>query len=46
MIRSVGGGQYKVFSEKGKALSKPMSKKGAKRRLAMIEAFKHMKGKA
>lgn len=41
MIRSVGGGKYKVYSEKGKALSRPLSHKGAKRRLAQIEYFKH-----
>jgi len=44
VIRSVGGGKYKVFSEKGKALSKPLSKAGARRRLAQIEYFKHKKG--
>ena len=40
MIKSVGGGKFKVFSEKGKALSKPLSKKGARRRLSQIEWFK------
>jgi len=45
MIRSVGGGKFKVFSHKGKALSKPMSKAAAHRRLAQIEYFKHKKGK-
>jgi hypothetical protein len=37
------GDKYTVFSEKGKRLSKPSSKKSAKHRLAQIEAFKHMK---
>lgn len=41
MIRSVGGGKFKVFSEKGKALSKALSKSAARRRLAQIEYFKH-----
>ncbi len=45
MIRSVGGGKYIVVSEKGKHLSKPMSKAGARRRLAQIEYFRHQKGK-
>jgi len=43
MIRSVGGGKYKVFSHKGKVLSKPMSKAAAHRRLAEIEYFKKHK---
>jgi hypothetical protein len=43
MIRSVGGGKFKVFSEKGKALSKPLSKAAAHRRLAQIEWFKKHK---
>jgi len=41
MIRSVGRGKYKVYSESGKALSKPLSYKAAKKRLRQIEYFKH-----
>lgn len=37
IIRSVGKGKYVVFSEKGKRLSKPLSLKAAKQRLAQIE---------
>lgn len=45
MIRKVSGG-YKVFSEKGKALSRVYkSKSDAERRLKEIEFFKHKKGK-
>jgi hypothetical protein len=40
MIRKVGD-KYVVFSEKGKPLSKPMSKEKAKKRLRQIEFFKH-----
>lgn len=40
MIKPVGGGKYKVFSEEGKPLSKPLSKKAANRRLAQIEWWK------
>lgn len=41
MIKKFGK-LYKVLSEKsGKALSKPMSKKAAKKRLQQIEYFKH-----
>jgi hypothetical protein len=40
MIKPVGGGKVKVFSEKGKALSNSLSKKAAQRRLAQIEWFK------
>jgi hypothetical protein len=40
MIRKVGD-KYVVFSEKGKRLSKPMSKEKAKKRLRQIEFFKH-----
>jgi hypothetical protein len=37
---------YQVVSEEGKPLSKPnLTKGGAKRRLAQVEMFKHMKGK-
>jgi hypothetical protein len=43
MIKSVGGGKFKVVSHTGKALSKPMSKKAAEKRLAEIEYFKHKK---
>jgi hypothetical protein len=46
MIKSVGGGKYEVFDHKGKkALSKPMSKAGATKRLQQIEYFKHKGGK-
>jgi len=44
MIKPVEGGKFKVFSEKGKALSKPLSKKGARKRLAQVEWFKHHGG--
>jgi len=44
MIRPVGHGKYKVLSEKGKPLSKELSYKAAKRRLAQIEYFKHKRG--
>jgi hypothetical protein len=40
MIRKVGD-KYVVYSEKGKRLSKPMSKEKAKKRLRQIEFFKH-----
>jgi hypothetical protein len=41
MIRKVPGG-YKVYSEKGRPLSKVLkSMKAAKKRLAQIEYFKH-----
>lgn len=43
MIKSVGGGKYKVFSEDGKPLSKAMSKSACVRRLAQIEWFKKHK---
>jgi len=36
-------GKCTVYSKKGKKLSKPMSKKKAKKRLKQIEMFKHMK---
>jgi len=39
MVRKVGS-KYVVFSKKGKRLSKPMSKKLAKKRLHQIEFFK------
>jgi hypothetical protein len=42
MIRKDGSG-YSVYSEKGKRLSKPMSKEGAKHRLSQIEFFKNAK---
>jgi len=41
VIRPVGSGLYKVFSEKGKPLSKAISKKAAKKRLGEVEYFKH-----
>ncbi len=45
MIVKVAGG-YKVVSEKGKNLSKVLpTREAAKKRLAQVEAFKHMKGK-
>jgi hypothetical protein len=44
MIVSAGNGKYLVVSKTGKRLSKPMSKKKAKKRLQQIEYFKH-KGK-
>ena len=40
MIKPVGGGKYKVYSETGKPMSKPLSKRAAHRRLAQIEYFK------
>ncbi|MCI0564787.1 MAG: hypothetical protein MN733_40490 [Nitrososphaera sp.] len=45
MIKKDLSGKYSVFSEKGKRLSKPMSKEEAQKRLAQIEYFKHVKGK-
>lgn len=46
MISKTKGGKYVVKSEKtGKKLSKPLSKKGAVKRLREIEYFKHKKGK-
>lgn len=43
MIRKVSGG-YKVTSEKGKNLGGPYSSHAkAVKRLAQVEAFKHMK---
>ncbi len=45
MIVPVKGG-FEVHSEKGKNLGGPYkSRKAARRRLAQIEMFKHMKGK-
>lgn len=35
------GSKFKVVSHSGRALSKPMSKSQAKRRLAQVEYFKH-----
>ena len=43
MIRSVGGGKFKVFSESGKALSRPLSKAAARKRMAQVEWFKKHK---
>jgi hypothetical protein len=45
MIKPAGGGKFKVYSEGGKPLSKALSKKGAKKRLAQVEYFKHKGGK-
>ena len=43
MIKKVSGG-YKVFSEKGKALSRVYkNKEEAQKRLGQIEYFKHKK---
>lgn len=42
MIKKVKGG-YQVKSESGKNLSKPVSLDTAKKRLAQVEMFKHMK---
>ena len=45
MIKKTTQG-YKVTSEKGKNLSKPnLTKEQAKKRLAQVEMFKHMKKK-
>jgi hypothetical protein len=44
MIKSCGGGKYKVVSHSGKNLSKCMSMKKAKARLSQVEYFKHRKG--
>lgn len=41
MIKKTSGGKYVVKSKSGKNLSKPTSKKKAKKRLAQIEYFKH-----
>jgi len=44
MIKRVGPGKYVVMNADGtKRLSKPMSKKGAQRRLRQIDYFKHKK---
>ena len=40
MIRKTKGGKYVVVSHKGKRLSKPLSKAGARKRLAQVEYFK------
>lgn len=43
MIRKVSGG-YKVYSEKGKPLSKTyQTRQGAEKRLAQVEYFKNKK---
>jgi len=42
-IRSVGGDKFVVLSKKGKRLSKPLSKKGAKKRLRQVEYFSRHK---
>lgn len=45
IIKKVSGG-YKVYSHKGKPLSKVYkSKEAAKKRIRQIEAFKHMRNK-
>jgi hypothetical protein len=44
MIKKSGKG-YIVTSEKGKKLSKVVSKSKAKKRLAQVEYFKHISGK-
>lgn len=43
-IRKVDGG-YKVYSAKGKPLSKKVSKAQAKKRLSQVEYFKRQKGR-
>ncbi len=43
MIKKASGGKFVVTSSSGKRLSKPTSKKKAKKRLAQIEYFKHAK---
>lgn len=43
MIRPVGGGKYVVVAHSGRHLSKPISHKAAKRRLAVVEYFKKLK---
>jgi hypothetical protein len=46
MIKRVGPGKYVVMSADGtKKLSKPLSRKGAERRLAQVEHFKHKEHK-
>jgi hypothetical protein len=42
MIVPAGKGLYRVKSESGKNLSKPMKYSAAKKRLAQVEAFKAM----
>jgi len=39
MIKKTGS-KYTVYSEKGKRMSKPMSKAKAKKRLGQVEYFK------
>lgn len=41
MIKSVGGGKFKVFSEGGRPMSKAVSKAAAVKRLHQVEFFKH-----
>ena len=43
LVRS--GNKYKVVSHAGKNLSKPMSRKQAKRRLMQVEYFKRLHAK-
>ena len=38
------GNKYKVVSHSGRNMSKPMSRKEAKKRLREIEYFKRMRG--
>lgn len=44
MLKEVSPGKYIVKSHKGKNLSKPESKKKAKKRLAQVEYFKSISG--
>jgi hypothetical protein len=44
-IRKMPDGSYRVLSQTGKNLGSYKSRKGAERRLRMIEMFKHMKEK-
>lgn len=41
MIVSKGNGRYDVMSESGRRLGKNLSKKGAERRLRVVEFYKH-----
>lgn len=43
MIVPAGKGKYRVKSESGKNLSKPLKLSAAKKRLAMVEWFKSHK---
>lgn len=46
MIKKTSGGKFVVKSHSGKNLSKPLSKKGAVKRLKQVEYFKHRKNLA